>query len=443
MYAVNDIVGFVEHSTPVMGVIERTKSAIAQVYTKYGFQPFDTRLVEDVQVLHKKGIDSKELFSLNYLSKGTEYAPREERRAMALRFDLTVPLARYIGQQPKNIKFPFLRYHIAKVYRAEHAKVLTGRYNEFYQSDIDVIGQGSVDLAYDSLFPAIICEIFQEIFHVQRFVIRISNRKLLEGLFMNYGIPAASIRKCIKIIDDIEKVPEVETVARLNEVGMSLDNAVAMLALFTQIWSMKPTDAIAHLRTMEWNALAKEGIDELEVVFAGIADHEHVKLDPRIARGLDYYTGTVYETMLLDHPELGSVCSGGRYDDLVGSLAGNTNVKYPGVGVSIGLSRLVPTLIEKGYLSVTNESNSVMIACTDPADIPRYNAIAKTLRDQGLEVEVFLQRDKKLRYQLSYADKKGYKYLIVCGPNDVVNLRNMRTKLTECLTETDLVTHLI
>lgn len=450
IFAVNDIAGFIEHSVQVMAVMERKKKEISKIYEQYGFQPFETRLVENAEILSQKGIDTKELFSINFLSKGTEYVPGEDRRISALRFDLTVPLARYIGQHSTVMKFPFKRYQIQKVYRAEHAKVATGRYNEFYQSDIDVIGQGSIDLTYDSEFPVIICEIFKNIFHLDNFVIRISNRKFLQGLFQEYGVDDVSlVKQCIKVIDDIEKVPEEETIEKLQNYGMSINKAEELLKFFNDMYAMKPTDAIEDLKTRFQNKLAIEGINELETVFKGIiangVDDKYFKFDPRIARGLDYYTGTVYETLLLDHPELGSVCSGGRYEDLVGTLSKNKNIKYPGVGVSIGLSRLIPTLIMKGYLKCgDNNTTSILVSCQDKKYIDKYTEIAsiirKEFRENGKEnyvIEVFNQRNKKLGYQLGYAQDKNFQYVLI-GKKDefdknIINIRNMTTKTTETI----------
>lgn len=441
VFANNEIAGFVELSPAVMTVMEKVKSQIKVIYMKYGFQPFETRLVEDAKVLNKKGIDSKELFSLNFLSKGDEYSPGEERRVLALRFDLTVPLARYIDANTQKLTFPFKRFQIQNVYRGEQAKVATGRYNEFYQSDIDVIGNGSIDFNYDSEFPAIICEIFSTVFNLENFIIRISNRKFLEGLFIEYNIlDTSKIKRCIKVIDDIEKVPEEVTINRLNEIGMSYDKAEELLSFFLTVFNMQPINAIEFLKEQNFqNKLTLQGIEELDIVINGIAlngvDQKYFRVDPRIARGLDYYTGTVYETILLDYPQLGSVCSGGRYDDLVGALSNKKNKKFPGVGISIGLSRLVPTLIANKYLDPSKYSVAdVLVSCQDKKYISKYIEIGNTIRKAGFNVEVFLQRNKKLGYQLDYADKKGFKYVLIGTSYEFdenkINIRNMVTKET-------------
>ena len=199
------IPGFPEFSIEETIVMSDIQQKIKKIYELYGYVPFDTRLVETDQVLNQKGIDSKELYSLNFISKGNEYVPDEKRRKLALRFDLTVPMARYIAQNKTTISYPVKRYQIQKVYRAEGHKVATGRFNEFYQSDIDVVGYNTLDIAYDSEFPAIICNILKNVFNVERFVMRISNRKLLEGLFRENGVKQVDkIKRAVRIIDDIE-----------------------------------------------------------------------------------------------------------------------------------------------------------------------------------------------------------------------------------------------
>jgi histidyl-tRNA synthetase len=439
VFATNDISGFIEHSLSVMRVLESVKLDISNVYKKYGFLPFETRLVEDSNVLKEKGIDSKELFSLNFLSKGNVHEPSETRRILTLRFDLTVPLARYIGQHYNHISFPFKRYQIQKVYRAEQANISSSRFNEFYQSDIDVIGQDSIDLNYDSELPAVICDIFKTVFKLEKFVIRISNRKFLEGLFRFYGLNKVDkIKKAIKVIDNIEKVDLDTTISALDDLGIPLDKGKQILELFNKIYSLTPSEAIKAVKEYQFtgNILLK-GIEELEIVVDGCiangVDEKYFKIDPRIARGLDYYTGTVYETILLDYPEWGSVCSGGRYEDLVGTLSGDKNLKFPGVGISIGLSRLVPNLIMNGLLNPKDYlPTTILVTCQDKKYISKYRDIGRMLRDAGLNVEVFLQKNKKLAYQLEYADKHGFKYVLIGNKyefnDDNINIRDMKTK---------------
>ena len=447
------IPGFPELSIAETIVLNTVKSQIMEVYELYGYVPFDTRLVELDNVLNQKGIDSKELFSLNWLSKGVEYIPKESKRTFALRFDLTVPMARYIAQNKNAISFPVKRYQIQKVYRAEGHKVAQGRFNEFYQSDIDVVGFNKLDISYDSEFPAIIYDIFKNVFKVERFVMRISNRKLLEGLFKENGLTNIDkIKRAVRVIDDIEKVDEATTMSRLDEIGMTHKNAEQLLIFFRTICAKTPLEAINYLREdCKFNdKQLREGIEEIEKVVTGIiangVSEKYFKVDPRIARGLDYYTGTVYETNLIDHMELGSVCSGGRYNDLVSMLSGDPADNYPGVGLSIGLSRLVPTLIREGYLLADTQTiASILVTCQDKKYISQYQEIGALLRGSRIKTEVYLNKTVKLSKQLEYANKKGYKYVIIANKYEFdenkVNVRDMSSSEQELINISDLVSY--
>lgn len=446
------IPGFPEFSIGESIVMNDVKRKIRQIYELYGYVPFDTRLVETDQVLNQKGIDSKELFSLNFLSKGVEHVPGEQRRKLALRFDLTVPMARYIAQNKNTISFPVKRYQIQKVYRAEGHKVSNGRFNEFYQSDIDVVGFNSLDISYDSEFPAIVCDILKNVFNVDRFVMRISNRKLLEGLFRENGLKKVDkIKKAVRVIDDIEKVDKETTLQRLDELGISIENAENILSLFKELYERTPSDAIVYLRGLGFrDRQMKEGIDELDKVVQGViangVDEKYFKVDARIARGLDYYTGTVYETNLLDHMEIGSVCSGGRYNDLVSTLSGNPEDKYPGVGLSIGLTRLIPTLIKANYLNADSQTIAkILVTCQDKKFISKYQEIGSILRSAKINTDVYLNKKVKLPKQLDYANKKKYKYVVIANKyefqEDSVIVRNMETATQEKIPISDIVTY--
>ena len=447
------IPGFPEFSIGETIVMNDVMRKIRQIYELYGYVPFDTRLVETDQVLNQKGIDSKELFSLNFLSKGVEHVPGEQRRKLALRFDLTVPMARYIAQNKNTISFPVKRYQIQKVYRAEGHKVSSGRFNEFYQSDIDVVGFNKLDITYDSEFPAIVCDILRNVFNVERFVMRISNRKLLEGLFRENGLKKVDkIKKAVRVIDDIEKVDTDKTLQRLDELGIKMENAQNLLTLFRELYEKTPSDAIEYLKGLEIrDRQMKEGISELENVVRGViangVDEKYFKVDARIARGLDYYTGTVYETNLLDHMEIGSVCSGGRYNDLVSTLSGNPDDKYPGVGLSIGLTRLVPTLIKANYLKADSQTIAkILVTCQDKKFISKYQEIGSMLRRAKIKTDVYLNKKVKLPKQLDYANKKKYKYVIIGNKyefdEDSVIVRNMETATQEKILISDVVEYL-
>lgn len=447
------IFGFPEFSINETIVLNRVKRQIEEMYELFGYVPFDTRLVELDSVLNQKGIDSKELYSLNFLSKGVEYEPGEARRKMALRFDLTVPMARYVAQNKNAIYFPMKRYQIQKVYRAEGHKVSQGRFNEFYQCDIDVVGCQTLDINYDSEMPAIIYQVFRTILNIERFVIRISNRKILEGVFRVYGVTQVDkIKRCVKVIDDIDKVDNDTTIQRLDEMGINMENATELLEFFREIYALEPTKAIEKLQSRGFeDAELLEGIGELESVVNGIISsgvaEEFFKVDVRIARGLDYYTGTVYETTLLDHRELGSVCSGGRYNDLVSTLSGNPEDVYPGVGISIGLTRLIPTLIAFGYLKDDSQTvANILVSCQDKKYLQKYQEIGTMLRKERINTDVYLNKSIKLPKQLEYASKKNYKYVIIGNKyefeNEEVVVRDMSASTQETIKIESLVSYL-
>ena len=451
--SLSPIPGFPEFNIEENIVMNNVQSKIKEIYELYGYGPLDTRLVETDKVLNQKGIDSKELFSLNFIVKGNDVVPDENRRKLALKFDLTVPMARYIAQNKNTISFPFKRYQIQKVYRAEGHKVASGRYNEFYQCDIDVVGYNSLDITYDSEFPAIVCDILKNVFNIERFVMRISNRKLLEGLFRENGLMMVDkIKRAVKVIDDIEKVEKETTIQLLNELGITLENAERILILFKELYSRTPLEAMNYLKECDFkDSEICEGISELDCVVNGIiangVDEKYFKVDARIARGLDYYTGTVYETNLIDHMEIGSVCSGGRYNDLVSTLSGNPEDKYPGVGLSIGLTRLIPTLIKANYLSAETQTvANVLVTCQDKKFISKYQEIGSMLRGKGIKTDVYLNKSTNLPKQLDYANKKKYKYVIIANKYEFeensVAIRNMNEATQDTVLITDIVDYL-
>lgn len=444
------IPGFPEFTIEENIILSKVQSEIKEIYELYGYGNLDTRLVETDKVLNQKGIDSKELFSLNFIIKNKAVELDAKRQQLALRFDLTVPMARYIAQNKNIISFPFKRYQIQKVYRAEGHKVASGRYNEFYQCDIDVVGYNNLDIAYDSEFPAIVCDILRNVFNIERFVMRISNRKLLEGLFRENGISQVDkIKRAVKVIDDIEKVEKETTIQLLNELGITLENAEKILSLFRELYEKTPREAMVYLKDYGFtDKQICEGISELDCVVNGViangVNEKYFKVDARIARGLDYYTGTVYETNLLDHMEIGSVCSGGRYNDLVSTLSGNPEDKYPGVGLSIGLTRLIPTLIKANYLKADTQTVAkILVTCQDKKFISKYQEIGTVLRGAGIKTDVYLNKSTNLPKQLDYANKKNYKYVIIANKyefdENCVAIRNMETASQEKVQINDIV----
>jgi histidyl-tRNA synthetase len=442
-----EIGGFPEFTPEIDILMNDIKQKISKVYEKYGYQNLDTRLVEPLSVLQEKGIDSKEVFCLKTLSKGEIKEKNELQEELALRFDMTVPLARYIGQNQKSMFFPYKRYNIGKVYRAETARPGLGRYCEFYQSDIDVIGNGKLDLLYDAEFPLIINDIFRNILGLEKFIIRINNRKFLEGFFQEFGInEPAKIKASIKIIDNIEKVSLEETIENLSNIGIDKEKANLIFNFFKICKNTQIDIIIKVLKNWEIkNELLKNGIDELCTVFEYILNSgmnmDNIMFDPSIARGLDYYTGTVYETLLIDFPALGSVCSGGRYDNLVGTLSNNSNLKFPGCGISIGLTRLIPTLVKAVILNQTEKTVAqVMVSVMDRNLIKEYQKIAKILRDNNINTIVYYN-DAKLKNQLNYADNIRVNIVVVVGENEFkdgkVKIQDMRLnagkKKDECV----------
>jgi histidyl-tRNA synthetase len=422
-------------------IMQNVMEKIRQVYQKYGYVPLDTRLVEYADLLQEKGIDGKEVYALARLHDN-EIDMGKKSRILALRFDLTVPLARYVLHHAHELYFPFKRYQIQKVYRGETAKESQGRFREFYQSDIDVIGSNRLDIHYDCEFPSVIYEIFSRVLHVPDFVIRINNRKFLEGLFLEMGIAQENIKRTIKIIDNMEKEDRNETLKSLGT-----PKADTLLHFFTLCRSSDPEMVVTALSTISSkNKMLQEGIVELREVIQGVlglgVPKKYIRVDPGIARGLDYYTGTVYETTLDSAPELGSVCSGGRYDNLVGTLSKNT-VLYPGCGISIGLSRLVPFLIKRGVLGSNRcvTTAPVLVTTQDPTCMHDYQEIAAMLRQANIACTMYYNQDK-LKKQLKYASDCGYSFAIIANKdeivNHVVNVKNLHTTVQETVPISEL-----
>jgi histidyl-tRNA synthetase len=419
-----EIGGFPEFPPEVDILMNKIKKEIIQVYEQYGYQPLDTRLVEQVSVLEEKGIDSKEVFCLKMMQKGEMKERTENQEELALRFDMTVPLARYVGQFSKSMFFPYKRYNIGKVYRGETARPGLGRFCEFYQADIDVIGNGKLDLLYDAEFPLIINDIFKNVLKLDKFIIRINNRKFLEGFFQELGIiDPNKIKSIVKIIDNIEKVSIDETIQNLNNNGVDKFKAELIFKFFNLCKKSNISIMISVLKNLvATNQLLKQGIEELCTVFEYITtnglEEDNIMFDPSIARGLDYYTGTVYETLLVDLPELGSVCSGGRYDNLVGTLSQNQNLKFPGCGISIGLTRLIPALVKKGIIKTKQKTTAnVLVSVMDRKLISEYQKLASILRKNNINTSIYYN-NTKLKSQLGYADNIGVNIIIVMGENE-------------------------
>lgn len=397
--------GFMELTPDMQAEFDRIKRIIDESYCSFGFTPIDTPVLERSEILLAKagGETEKQIYRF---TKGDS--------DISLRFDLTVPLARYVADHYNDLTFPFRRSHIAKVYRGERPQ--KGRYREFYQCDIDVIGESELSIAYDAEIPRVIYSIFSKL-DFGKFTIRVSNRKILSGLIAQLGLSDVSV-EIMRVIDKVEKISRSEFVAELKTLGM---NASQIDLLNQYIFAEGDSDSIlTALRAAKINdPELLQGIDELESVVSlmramGIPD-SHFRIDLTIARGLDYYTGTIYETTLDDYPRLGSVCSGGRYDDLASHYI---NKKLPGVGVSIGLTRLFSQLVEQGIVKPQKKSIAEVLIVPLKDDQLEYALdMANRLRSNGVAVDTLLV-STTIKKKFKYADRIGIRQVIVLGADE-------------------------
>jgi len=399
--------GFPEWLPEEKAVEERLLRLIRTQFERFGFAPIETPAIERKEVLTAKGVADKEIYALSRLAAETEGG--DAATEMALHFDLTVPMARYVAQHFARLTFPFRRYQIQKVWRGERPQA--GRFREFYQCDIDIVGNGSLGLLADAEIPCVIHAIFSRA-GIGRFRIRINNRKILQGFLQSQGLPDEKFISVLRVIDNLEKVGPDETKRQLGH-DLDVDQAAMLLRLISG------PDDVEDIGRLSENALFQKGVSELKEVVAGLeafglpADAWTVDLS--IARGLDYYTGTVYETVLVDHPEVGSICSGGRYDDLAGTF---TRQSLPGVGISIGLTRLLSRLFDAGILVPGPATPAaVLVTVMDRAHLDRCLAAAAALRAEGIDTEVFTE-PKKIGQQLKYADAKGFRVALMIGPSE-------------------------
>ena len=407
--------GFNEYLPAEQIEFNRLLGIIRAVYERYGFAPLDTPDIELSEVLLAKGGGETEK---------QIYRFERGKNDLSLRFDLTVPLARYVVQHQGELAFPFRRYQIGKVHRAERAQA--GRFREFYQCDIDTIG--SYSSVVDAEFPAIINEIFEQ-FDFGEFTIRINNRKVLNGFFDELGLGAAAT-DVLRIIDKIEKISRDDLVAELHDAGCSGEQVARLLEFIT---IQGENNEILHKLEMvginneQFQAGARELHEVLTALRAMHVPERRVKLDLTITRGLDYYTGTVYETNLNDHPEVGSVCSGGRYDNLTANYSKRS---LPGVGISIGLSRLFYKLREAGIVKPAQQTLArVMVAPLSSAQLTRALDVAHELRTV-CPVTTYVD-DVTAGKKLKYADKLGVRYAVLIGEDEAaagdVTLKDMQT----------------
>lgn len=396
--------GFMELLPQDQIQFNRIKDVIRQTYEEFGFLPVDTPVLEKSEVLLAKGQGETEKQVYRF-EKGSS--------DISMRFDLTVPLARYVAQHYSDLSFPFRRYHIDKVYRGERNQ--RGRYREFYQCDIDTIGENSLDIINDAEIPAIIYNLFTKL-DIGDFTIRINNRKVLKGFYGSLGI--VDTQNVLRTVDKIEKIGVENVIQEIVEQGISEESANSIIK-FIEIDGTND-EKIQQLKDLNIdNEVFQEGLKEIEEVFEYLklfeVPEQNTSFDLTIARGLDYYTGTVYETILNDHPEIGSICSGGRYDNLASYY---TKQKLPGVGISIGLTRLFFQLKDAGILK--DEESSLSEVLIVPFDGFMKNALTLStkLRKGGVKSFVYTE-DGKLGKKMKYADALSIPYTILIGEDEV------------------------
>ena len=399
--------GFMELLPARQMQMERFLQVLRETYSLYGFTPLDTPVIEAAEVLLAKGGGDTEKQIYRFEKGGSD---------LALRFDLTVPLAKYVAQNYGVLSFPFRRFQIGKVYRGERAQ--RGRFREFYQADIDVIGDGQLDIVNEAEIPAIIYRTFTAL-GLQRFQIRVNNRKILGGFYSMLGL-GEKAGDIMRTVDKLEKIgPEKVTEILTEDLGVSDADAEAILSFI----SIRGSNGQVLEALEAWrgrDALFDQGLEELKAVAGYLSafgvPERNFAVDLTIARGLDYYTGTVYETAMLDHPEIGSICSGGRYDDLAEYY---TDKKLPGVGISIGVTRLFYVLEEQGMLSdqmVTAPADVLVIPMSD--DLQAAIQTATALRDAGIRTQLYTEK-KKFKARIGYAGKLGIPYAIFLGEDEI------------------------
>ena len=426
--------GFMELLPGKQIQFERMAGILRSTYASYGFAPLDTPIIEDAQILLAKGGGETEKQIYRFQKGDSD---------LALRFDLTVPLAKYVALHANDLAFPFRRFQISKVYRGERAQ--RGRFREFYQADIDIIGDGKLDILNEAEIPAIIYKVFRG-FGLTRFQIRVNNRKILNGFYAMNGLAEKS-GEIMRTVDKLDKIGAEKVRAILVETCGLTDAQAEEILKFIAIRGTNGEVLAALEGYAGRNEIFDAGLAELKAVTQNLAafgvPESNFAVDLTIARGLDYYTGTVYETTLLDHPEIGSVCSGGRYDDLAGYY---TERKLPGVGISIGLTRLFYVLDEQGLLN-----SELPCAPADALVLPMGGeagpaiALAEALRQEGLRVQLYGEQ-KKFKQKMAYADRLGVPFAVLLGEDEITagkcSVKDMRTGEQVTVTPAEAAAHI-
>ena len=413
------LTGFMELLPEDQILFNNMKKVVEETYEEYGFLPMDNPIIELSEVLLAKagGETEKQIYRF---TKGDN--------DLSLRFDLTVPLARYIAMNNANLVFPFKRYAIGKVYRGERPQ--KGRFREFYQCDIDVIGNEKVDLMYDAEIPTVIYNVFKK-WELSDITINVNNLKILNGFFEYLGVKKEDSSLILRIIDKIEKIGKENVISEIKELNATSEENISKIVDFMSINGDSYKEIIAKLR--EFDVLSetyKEGVNELEFVCDNMnklgMPLENYKINLTITRGLDYYTGTVYETFLNNYKSIGSVSSGGRYDSLTKYY---TDKSFPGVGMSIGITRLFSVFKELGIINTTKKSLSdVMIVSLDQDD--KALEVASKFRSNGVKVDMCYIA-KGMKQKMQYANRLAIPYVVLIGEDEVKNsvlaLKNMNT----------------
>ena len=420
--------GFMELLPHDQLLFNRMLDTIRLNYEKFGFLPIDTPIIEKSEILLAKGggETEKQIYRFN---KGDN--------DLSLRFDLTVPLARYVALHSSDLTFPFRRYQLGKVFRGERNQ--KGRFREFYQCDIDIIGNGQLSILNDAEIPSVIYSTFKDL-GFESFTIRINNRKVLNGFFTALALPNKA--DVLRIIDKLDKIGQEAVRSELRELGIE-ESAIAKLMTFIQLKGTNE-EVLTRLRAMdledpEFNL----GLEELKQVihYVGLLNvpEQNYQIDLTIARGLDYYTGTIYETILNDYPSIGSVCSGGRYDNLAGYY---TKQQLPGVGISIGLTRLFYQLKEANFFNIVQPAPSEVLIVPLGDTVDYALNVAQKLRARGVSLQLYYEGGK-IAKKLGYADKLCIPWVILLGENEVtkniVTLKNLQTGEQKSLVIDDAV----
>lgn len=412
----NNISGFPEFLPNEQIIFNFVLNIIKEKFELYGFIPLETSAIEKVTTLLSKGNDN-EIYGIYRLKD------ENSKKELGLRFDLTVPLARYVAKNYGSLAFPYKRYQISPVWRGERAQ--SGRYKQFYQCDIDIVGDTTLDTAYDAEVVCVIYDIFKAI-GLKNFTIKINNRNILFGLIESFEIN--DVNAVIRIIDKIEKISKETFIEELTKINITKE--LIDLILEIKHKSQLNNNTIEYMQNICTNAKMQKGIEELKEILKLIESFsvKNIKFDPMLARGLDYYTGSVFEIILNDFPDIGSICGGGRYDNLVSSF---TNKIMPGVGLSIGVTRLIPKLLELNFFDIKDFGISkVLITMQEREMMDKYIAITNKFRKNNINTELYMQ-NKPLSSQMKYANKKGFNFVVIANKEELNNnqiiIRNLFT----------------